>query len=89
MITWALILALAWPADCEAAGNLYQTAAELRDSGMPRELAVKGVKDEAARKAVEQVYDRPELSPREWRYFVIGVCLGSKIDSGKRAIVRT
>lgn len=78
MIELLLIATLVWPPDCEAAGDLYHQSATVRDSGMRLAEAVGKAVSPRVRLALEQVYDRPDMTPGEWRYFMVGVCVGTK-----------
>ncbi len=75
----ALLLAVAftWPAECEAAGNLYLEAARIRDSGVRLEDAVRQVRLPTARLSLLGVYARPDMSADQWKYYAIGVCIGT------------
>lgn len=77
---YALILAAAitWPASCEQIGDFYAHAAAIRDKGVPLAKAASMAAEPRVRRALEHVYDRPDMTPEQWRWFVIGVCVGAE-----------
>lgn len=76
-----LVLALTWPADCDRIGALYEGAARIRDKGLTLERALSATNDRRIQLAMRHVYGRPDMTPEQWRWFTIGVCVGQ--DDGK------
>jgi hypothetical protein len=73
-----LIAALAWPAECLAIGELYYTAAQLRDRGHPLKQVLTMAGDQRVKRSLRHVYAKPDMTPDEWRWFAIGVCVGDE-----------
>lgn len=76
MIELLLLAALTWPPECTVAGDIYEAAAQLRDTGVSRERALNGTKTHYGKKAVLLVYEGKELTARDWKFIAIGTCVG-------------
>jgi hypothetical protein len=83
LTTSLLIAALNIPAVCGAMGEMYAQAASVRDQGVLLTEALDNVKQDNARRAVIHVYQDRTMSPDQWRYFIMGVCLSRVVNEGK------
>lgn len=81
--TLFLILVLNVPSDCMTLGDLYRTAAQLRDRGHPLTEVLKLTHDPRVRRTLAHVYERPDMQPEEWRWFAIGICVGAERERPK------
>jgi hypothetical protein len=77
--------ALVWPAECEAFGELYRGAALIRDAGRPRKEAMTAARGRRARLALIHVYERADMSPSDWRWLAIGICVGQSDPGATKA----
>ena len=64
-----------------AIGNLYYQAATIRDNGRPVQEAV-ALAPPPFKAAIRYVYARPDMTPEQWRWFVIGVCVAEQAKEG-------
>lgn len=78
MFEFLLVVALTWSPDCVAIGELYRAAAELRDRGRPLREVLRMTADSRIRRTMIHVYERPDMTPQDWRWFAIGVCVGEE-----------
>ena len=76
MLELVVSLALVWPSSCEKFGELYHSAALIRDTGRPRKQAMAAAEGKRARLALIHVYERPDMSASDWRWLAIGICVG-------------
>lgn len=83
MIEMLLAAALVWPADCEKIGKIYHDAAAVRDVGWPLEVVVRMTKYQQLKRALYHVYERPDMTADQWRWFAIGICVGTPDDEPK------
>lgn len=63
--------------ECRDVGLIYQIAAEQRDQGLTREKAMIGASMPETKLAIEHVYGSPDITPRQWYFFMAGVCEGT------------
>jgi hypothetical protein len=77
MIELLFVSALGWPSECLAMGELYRSAAIVRDRGVPLEHALEMTNNGRIKTALRHVYDEPTMTPRDWKMFSIGVCIGA------------
>lgn len=71
-----LVAALIWPAACNIIGDIYHDAARIRDQGLPLEVVVTKTENVRIKRALFHVYERPDMTPEQWRWFAAGVCVG-------------
>ena len=84
MLELMLSVALTWPSACEEVGELYRIAAIFRDSGKPLKSVLKVTKEKRVRLALTHVYERQDMTPSDWRWMAIGICVGQSDPSGTR-----
>ena len=77
VIELLFVSVLGWPSECLAIGELYRSAAIVRDKGVPLERALEMTDNGSAKRALRHVYDEPTMTPRDWKMFSIGVCVGT------------
>lgn len=70
-----LSIALTWSTGCLTIGQLYETAARLRDTGIELEVALKRSTAKRVQLALRHVYSEPGMNPEAWRWFAIGICV--------------
>lgn len=81
-----ILVALIWPQQCEAIGSIYHDAARVRDQGLPLEAVVKMTRHRRLHRALWHVYERPDMTPEQWRWLAVGVCVGGdggRLDLGR------
>jgi hypothetical protein len=71
-----------WPADCDKVGEIYFQAAQIRDSGAKLEDVLPKATE---KRPLRHVYERKDMTPEQWRWFVIGVCAGETAQDRDRA----
>lgn len=76
MLELLLTAALTWPAHCLTIGELYHDAALVRDKGQPLAEVQALIQNDRVKRIVALVYDRKDMTPDQWRWFAIGVCVG-------------
>ena len=59
-------------------GELYEKAAMLRDTGIELEKALKRTPAKRIQLALRHVYEEPDMTPRDWKMFSIGICTGQE-----------
>jgi len=76
MLQPLLVAILMWSSSCNGLGLVYLHAAMVRDRGDSLENAQKKALDPRAKAALRHVYQRPDMKPRDWQMFMVGVCTG-------------
>lgn len=73
-----LLAALAWPPECLIIGDMYRLGAEIRDAGHPLERALSVAQEPRIKRMLIHVYQRRDMSPAQWKWFVIGACVAHR-----------
>lgn len=74
MIELLFVALIQWPKDCDVMGDVYARGARLRDRGRPLKELVVLTDDDATKRVLMHVYSRPDMTPEQWRWFIIGAC---------------
>jgi hypothetical protein len=78
-----LVAALHWPAECLRMGEVYREAATLRDRGRPLDEVLRSTDERRFKLAITHTYLRKDMSPRDWYWAAVGICVGQKDDDGR------
>lgn len=76
MLELLLAATLMWPRECVIVGEMYELAARIRNTGRPLARVLQQATDNRIKRTLIHVYTRPDMSPMEWKWFAIGVCVG-------------
>ena len=79
--TLLLAATIGWPTGCTHIGDLYERAATLRDRGVSVERVFKMTEDRRIRRTIGHVYERSDMTPEQWRWFMIGACVGTSEET--------